>query len=87
MYYWGKKSVFIFGSRQKGNLNTPITNYSDFLSLNSFPKENTSLVNLRVRSTKLAKNNQKKTQPILQRLIQRRGNKNQKDITQEVMLS
>lgn len=61
MYYRGEKSVFIFGSRQKGNLNTPITNYSDFLSLNSFPEENTSLVNLQVRSTKLAKNNQKKT--------------------------
>lgn len=60
MYYRGEKSVFIFGSRQKGNLNTPITNYSDFLSLNSFPEENTSLVNLQVRSTKLAKNNQKK---------------------------
>lgn len=56
-----KKSVFIFGSRKKGNLNTPITNHSDFFSLNSSPKENTNLVNLQVRSTKLAKNKNKTT--------------------------
>ena len=42
-------------------MNTPITNHSDFFSLNSSPKENTNLVNLQVRSTKLAKNKNKTT--------------------------